>query len=417
LSETAPAGLIEDLFRQEFGRLVSALTRLLGPSNLLLAEDVVQDALMTAMQAWRFEVPRDPKAWLLRVAKNRAIDMIRRDRRLAPLPPLLESEWTVDGAIESALAERQAAANQLAMMFSICDENLSEETHVTLILRLLCGMSAKEIARAYLVDTQTIDRRLHRGRMRLQKLGEIASVTNRSDRDARQASVMQALYLVFNEGYHGSDPQNPLLPAMCADAIRLVELLLESPSDHHAEVHALSALFCFHASRLETRLDADGVFVPLAEQDRSQWDRSLIERGVVHLAKASTGTELTRWHLEAGIACEHAIATSVEQTNWHRIVDLYDALMALMPGPVVALNRAVAVGEMRGPRAGRDELRSLASDDKISKYPFFWGALADLERRAGETTEAVRLYQRAMSLTRSRAEHLSYERKLKLITS
>jgi RNA polymerase sigma factor (sigma-70 family) len=412
-----PSLLIEDLFRRESGRLMSALTRLLGPSNLALAEDVVQDALMTAMEAWRFQVPRDPKAWILRVAKNRAIDVIRRDKRLAPLPPLLESEWTVGGAVESALADSEAAASQLAMMFSICDEKLSEETHVTLILRLLCGMSPAEIARAFLVDTQTIDRRLHRGRTRLQELGSLTNMSEVADPGVRQGSVMQALYLLFNEGYHGSDPQNPLLPAMCADAIRLTELMLQSPTIRQPEAHALAALFCFHASRLNTRLDDDAVFIPLADQDRSLWDRSLINRGVLHLSKASSGEQLTRWHIEAGIACEHAIAASVEDTNWQRIVDLYDALVVLTPGPVVALNRAVALAELRGAETGREVLRAMTHDDKIARYPFFWGALADLERRAGKGAVAAKLYERAISLTRGRAERVSYERKLKLLTN
>ena len=412
MTEAYAMRLIDDLFRRESGRLVSALTRLLGPSHLALAEDVVQDALMTAMQAWRFEVPRDPKAWILQVAKRRALDVIRRDRRLAPLPPLLESEWTVVGAVDSALAESETATSQLAMMFSICDEALSEDTHVTLILRLLCGLSPAEIARAFLVETQTIDRRLHRGRTRLQQLGALVDVRDIADRDPRQRSVMQALYLLFNEGFHGSNPENPLLPGMCADALRLVELLLDSPSTRHAEVHALAALFCFHAARLETRLDADGVFVPLADQDRSLWDRSLIHRGVVHLSAASSGTELTRWHLEAGIACEHAIASSVEETNWERIVDLYDALLNVAPGPVVALNRAIAIGELRGPSAGRDLLRAMAEDQRISQYPFYWAAMADLEQRAGNRAEACEFYERAMSLARSHAERVSYERRL-----
>jgi RNA polymerase sigma factor (sigma-70 family) len=415
LTIASTTDLIEDLFRRESGRLVSALTRLLGSSNLALAEDVVQDALMTAMQAWRFEVPRDPKAWILQVAKRRALDVIRRDRRLAPLPPLLESEWTVVGAVDSAFAESETAASQLAMMFSICDEALSEETHVTLILRLLCGLSPAEIARAFLVETQTIDRRLYRGRARLAQLGALVDVRSVSDRDARQSSVMQALYLLFNEGFHGSNPENPLLPAMCADALRLAELLLDSPSTRHAEVHALVALFCLHAARLETRLDGDGVFVPLADQDRALWDRSLIHRGVVHLSSASSGTTFSRWHLEAGIACEHAIASSVEQTNWQKIIDLYDALVGLVPGPVVALNRAIAIAELRGPDVGLDLLRGIAQEQRISTYPVYWGALADLERRSGRSSEARNLYERAIGLSRSRAERISYERKLKLL--
>src|SRR5262249_44204072 len=357
--------LVEDLFRRESAHLVAALTRLLGPSNLSLAEDVVHDALMSAMQAWRFDVPRDPKAWILRAAKNRAIDVIRRDRRLTSLSPELESEWTLAGTVASALSPANDAANQLAMMFSICDEGLAPETRVTSILRLLCGLSPAEIARAFLVDVQTIDRRLHRGRARLRELGRIYEVSEPQDALLRQPSVLHALYLLFSEGYHGSDAQEPLHPAMCADAIRLAELLLESRATGHVEVHALAALFCFDAARLATRLDEEGVFVPLADQDRTRWDRSLIERGVVHLAQASTGSRMTRWHLEAGIACEHSIAPSVQATDWRRIVELYDALLALTPGPIVALNRALAVAELRGPDAGRDALLAVAEDEKL----------------------------------------------------
>ncbi|MGZ3423306.1 MAG: RNA polymerase sigma factor [Polyangiales bacterium] len=397
------ASVIEDLFRRESAHLVSALARLLGPSNIALAEDVVHDALVSAMQAWRFGIPDHPKAWILQVAKNRAIDVIRRERRLQSLEP---------DEVEVAFSPEADAENQLAMMFAICDASLSPETHVTLILRLLCGLSAPEIARAFLVDVQTIDRRLHRGRARLQELGQLDDV---GDVRARQPSVEQALYLLFNEGYHGSDAENPLSPAMCADAIRLVELLLETNAIEHGTVHALAALFCFHAARLSTRLSEDGVFVPLVEQDRSRWDRSLVERGVVHLAESAGGVRLTRWHLEAGIAFEHTSAASVAETNWARIVEYYDALTALSPGPVVALNRAVALAEVGGLEAGRSALTPLESDPKLANYSFYWAARADIERRSGRTQEAKALYQRAITLAKSRAERLSYEKRMRTL--
>jgi RNA polymerase sigma factor (sigma-70 family) len=416
MAEVDATELVEHLFRRESGHLVAALTRLLGPSHLALAEDVVQDALLSAMQAWRFALPRDPKAWILQTAKNRAIDLIRRDRRLT-LRSEFESDSTLAGTVGSALAPSEDARNQLAMMLSICDDGVSQDTHVTLILRLLCGLSSAEIARAFLVDTQTIDRRLHRGRARLRELGRLHDVEDLRDVVARQSSVMHALYLLFNEGYQGSDAENPLHPAMCEDALRLAELLLESPATGHAEVHALAALFCFNAARLATRLDDEGVFVPFTEQDRTLWDRSLIERGVLHLASASTGDRMTRWHLEAGIACEHAIAPSVRETNWQRIVDLYDMLQALAPGPVIALNRGLAVAELRGLAAGREALLAVANDEQLAFYPFFWGALADIERRAGRPTEARPLYERAMALARNEAERLAYERKLRLLVS
>jgi RNA polymerase sigma-70 factor (ECF subfamily) len=413
---------VGELFRRESAHLVAALARLLGPSNLALAEDVVHDALLSAMQAWRFGLPDDPKAWILQVAKNRAIDLLRRDRRFAALQAGLGTEWTLAGAVDVALSPEADAQNQLAMMFAICDDALSPETHVTLILRLLCGLSPAEIARAFLVDVQTIDRRLHRGRGRLQELGQIADVSAEADVHARQPSVEQALYLLFNEGYHGSDAESPLHPAMCADAIRLAELLLETPPEGRrpdrtkpvdpGTVHALAALFCFNAARLATRLDGEGVILPLADQDRSLWDRALFERGVRHLASSATGDRLTRWHLEAGVAFEHTNAPSMAATNWARIVEYYDALAALCPGPVVALNRGLAIAELRGVDAGRAALAPLADDPKLAGYSFLWAALADVERRAGHAAEATSFYRRACAFAKSPAERLSYERRL-----
>ena len=406
MSEPVAFELVEDLFRRESAHLVAALVRLFGPSNVALAEDAVHDALVTAMQAWRVGVPHDPKAWILQVAKNRAIDVLRRERRLQGVDEALA------GAVDFALSAEADAGNQLAMMFAICDDALSPETHVTLILRLLCGLSATEIARAFLVDVQTIDRRLHRGRARLRELERVHDVTSADEVRARQPSVEQALYLLFNEGYHGSDPSIPLHPAMCADAIRLTEWLLETCAVERPRVHALAALFCFDAARLSTRVDDEGVNVPLSEQDRSRWDTRLIERGIAHLGASAEGEGFTRWHLEAGIAFEHTRAPSVSSTDWPRIVGYYDALFSMTPGPVVALNRALALAEHAGLDAGRKALTPLKDDARLARYSFFWAALADLERRSGNIAQARALYERAASLAESRAERVSYERRI-----
>src|SRR4051812_23413560 len=398
--------LVEDLFRREFGHLVAALVRLLGPSKVALAEDVVHDALVSALQAWRFQPPDNPRAWILQVAKHRAIDLLRRDRRLDG-----------DVAVDAALSPERDAANQLAMMFAICDPALSVETHVTVILRLLGGLSAAEIARVFLVDVQTIDRRLHRGRRRLQQRGELHDATAADDVRARQPSVEHALYLLFNEGYHGSDPDNPLHPALCRDALHLAELLVAAPAADAITAHALAALFCLNAARLPSRLDDEGVLVPLADQDRSRWDRSLVERGIYHLGASATGARFTRWHLEAGIAFEHTSAAAMATTDWAKIVAYYDALAALAPGPVIALNRGLAVAELRGLDEGYRALTALAGDPRLSRYSFFWAALADLERRRGHTVEARAHYARALTLADSRAERSSYERRLQALTA
>jgi RNA polymerase sigma factor (sigma-70 family) len=412
---TSPTELVEDLFRREYAHLVSALTRLLGPSNMPLAEDVVHDALLSAMQAWRFGLPRDPKAWIIRAAHNRAIDIIRREQRHRSLLPELATTAALTDTIEAALAPAADGANQLAMMFAVCDSGVTRETQVTLILRWLCGLSPKEIGQAFLVGTRTIDRRLHRGRARLRQLGALPDVDRLPDVEVRRTSVLHALYLLFNEGYHGSNPLEPVRPFLCTDALRLTELLLEVRATTHADVHALAGLFCFDTARLVTRLDEHGVFVPLEDQDRSRWDRGLIERGLAHLARSATGDHMSRWHLEAGIACEHAIAPSVSETDWDRIVVLYDLLARQSPTPVVALNRALALAERDGVDEGRSALMALASDRKLSTYPFYWAARADLERRADRRMAARSSYERAIALARSSAERVSYERRLELL--
>ena len=403
--------LVGDLFRRESGHLVAALVRLLGPAQLGLAEDVVQDALISALQAWRLGPPQDPKAWILQAAKHRALDRLRRERRFQLARPELDAGLA--GAVDRALSPEADAENQLAMMFASCDGALSSETHVTLILRLLCGLSPAEIARAFLVDVQTVDRRLHRGRTRLQALGRLEDVNTPEQVRARQPSLEQALYLLFNEGYHGSDAESPLQPALCADALRLVELLLESSAVEPSSVHALAALFCFNAARLGTRLDDEGVILPLAEQDRARWDLALLERGVRHLGESAQGEQFTRWHLEAGIAFEHTSARSLLETNWQRIVEYYDALLALAPGPIVRLNRGLALAELHGLELGRTALVALEGEPKLREYSFYWAARADIERRGGQSAEARPLYQRAMALAQSEAERRSYERRLR----
>jgi RNA polymerase sigma factor (sigma-70 family) len=413
--EPSAIGLVEDLFRNEHAHLVAALTRTLGTSNLPLAEDVVQDALVRAMHAWRFGQPRDPRAWIVRAARNRAIDIIRRERRGVSLLPELANVAAVTDTIDAALAPEADKENQLAMMFAVCDPALTPETHVTMILRWLCGLSPKEIGQAFLVDTQTIDRRLHRGRARLRELGRLVEVDRLPDLEARRGSVLQALYLLFNEGYHGSNPREPVRPFLCTDALRLTESLLDAPATAHPDVSALAALFCFDIARLPTRLDTEGVFVPLEEQDRAHWDRPLIERGLAHLAASAMGDRMSRWHLEAGIACEHAVAPSVRETAWDRVVAFYDLLMAQSPGPIVALNRALAVAERDGVEEGRRQLIAVAGDKKLDRYPFYWAALADLQRRASRHAEARSSYERAMELSRSPAEQASYRRRIELL--
>lgn len=401
-----PRDLFEELFRREWVGLIAALTRLLGPSQLALAEDVAQDALERAMLAWTLAPPQNPKAWLLETAKRCAIDHIRRSQRESRL-----AEPVLNAAL-SSLTSAEDVGDQLVMMFSLCDDSLAPETHVTLILRFLCGFGPREIAQAFIVDTGTVDRRLHRGRSQLRALGALADVSDPAAIAKRLPSVMHALYLMFNEGYQASDPEEPMHPAVCTDALRLAELLLEAPAISHAQVHALAALFCFHAARLPARLDDRGVFLRLAEQDRSRWDRRLIERGVLHLSESASGPAMTRWHLEAGIAAEHALATSFAETDWTRIVDLYRRLRVEAPSPVIEIGYAMALAELRGVATGRDALRGLEASGQLASYPSYWAARAELEMQLGNTAAARDCYARARSLARNDAERGAYDRRL-----
>ena len=296
--------LVEDLFRKEYAHLVSALTRVLGPSSIPLAEDVVHDALVSAMHAWRFGLPQDPKAWIIRAAHNRAIDIIRREQRHRSFLPELATTTALTGTIEAALAPAAESASQLAMMFAVCDPGLNRETHVTLILRWLCGLSPKEIGQAFLVDTQTIDRRLHRGRGRLRQLGRLPDVDDLPDIGTRRDSVLRSLYLLFNEGYHGSNPHDPVRPFLCEDALRLTELMLDAKATAHPDAHALAALFCFGAARLPARLDDQRCVRPPrgpgpeplgpgAHRARSDAPRPLGHRGS-HVPLASGGRHRLR---------------------------------------------------------------------------------------------------------------------------
>ena len=213
------------------------------------------------------------------------------------------------------------------------------------------------------------------------------------------------------------DPEaiEPVRPFLCTDALRLTELLVDASATARPDVSALAALFCFDIARLSTRLDAEGVFIPLAEQDRSRWDRALIERGLAQLAASAVGDRMSRWHLEAGIACEHVVAPSVGETDWDRIVTFYDVLMAQSPGPIVALNRALAVAERDGVEEGLRELVAVVDDKKLARYPFYWAAFADLQRRADRRAEARSSYEHAIELSRSPAERASYQRRVELL--
>jgi RNA polymerase sigma-70 factor (ECF subfamily) len=407
--DESPDGLEEHLFRRESGRLVAILTRLFGTHNLALAEDVVQDAFLQALETWKFHgPPQNPSAWLLTTAKRRALDVLRREgtaRRFAPdLERFLESEWTVAPTVEDAFDASGIPDAQLRMMFSCVHPLLPEETQIALVLHLLCGFSVDETAAAFLKNHAAMEKRLVRAKKVLGEHRELFDLGGAADVAARLPAMSRALYLLFNEGYHGASAESAVREELCEEALRLVALLLENPLTAVSPTRALAALMHFLSARLPGRRGADGDLLTLAEQDRSQWNGARIAEGRRQLELAAATSEVSAIHLEAAIAALHTMAPGARETDWDTIASLYDALMRLAPSPVVALNRAVAVAERDGPARGLEEIARIADRRRLAKYPFYFAAQGELELRLGHRADARRHFESAFAVARNDSE-------------
>lgn len=405
----SPPQDIDHLFRRESGRMVSAVTRVFGVHNLALAEDVVQDAFCRALEVWSIRgVPENPAAWLVTAAKRRALDVLRRDRTARDFAPELArqlgSEWTLAPTVEEMFDDGAIKDSLLRMMFSCCHPELSEEAQVALILNILCGFSVGEIASAFVSGHAAVEKRITRAKKTLAATERLFDVTAPADFSTRLPAVQRALYLLFNEGYHGASPEFAVRAELCHESIRLALALLEHPHGATPATCALAALMNLNAARLPGRLDSSGNLNSLFDQDRSLWDRPLIAAGLQWLERSATGETLSEYHIEAAIASFHAAAPTVEETNWAEIVSLYDALAAIRPSPIVALNRAIAVGQHEGPERGLEELRGIDGSDRLSAYPFYPAAMGEFELRCGRGHAARAHFRTALALARNAVE-------------
>jgi len=406
----------DHLFRRESGRLVAALTRVLGIHNLALAEGVVQDAFCRAIEVWPFRgIPDNPGAWLMATARNRAIDVLRRERRARTFAPelgrLLESEWSLVPLVDEALAGTAIKDDVLRMMFSCCHPRLREDVQIALVLHLLCGFGIDETAAAFLSTEAAMHKRLSRGKKVLATSKRLFDLTD-AEFTSRLSAVQRALYLLFNEGYHGASAESAVRAELCHEAIRQVMLLIDHPLTASPASYALGALMHLHAARLPARLDADGNLSSLVEQDRSRWDAHLIDAGLRLLDQSARGGEVTEYHVEAAIAALHAKAARVKDTDWNRIVGLYDVLMTLRPSPVVALNRAIAVAERDGAQRGLDEIQSIDDVERMADYPFYYAALGELEHRCNRQNLARAHFQDALARARNPTEQRFLQQRL-----
>jgi RNA polymerase sigma-70 factor (ECF subfamily) len=397
--------LVDHLFRREAGKMVATLVRVLGVRNVELAEDVVQDALCCALEIWKYHgVPENPSAWLFQTARNRAVDVLRRRKRQTAAGPALLRR------LPAAVEDEELRDDQLRMMFCCAHPELPPEGQVAVILKYLCGFSVPEIAQAFLTSAATIEKRLARATRSIRR-GSLEFPGAKS-MAARLDSVHQALYLLFNEGYHGSHPERSVREELCFEALRLATLLTERPSTALPSTFALLGLMCLHAARLPSRLDDRGALILLEAQDRRRWNRPLIEQGFMFLASSARGNSLTAFHVEAGIAGLHAQAPSFPATDWDSIVKLYSVLYELRPTPIVALNRAIALGRAGHAQEGLQELDRVRKDGRLSRYPFLEAAAGDLQEQAGRPVDARRHFSRAKALARNDSERQVLDRRI-----
>jgi RNA polymerase sigma-70 factor (ECF subfamily) len=407
VSPTDAHRAIDAVWRIESARLIAGLTRIVG--DVGLAEDLAQDALVVALEKWpESGVPDNPGAWLMATAKHRAIDVLRRDKLLERKHGELSHE--LEAKQEHAVTDLDIRIDDpigddlLALMFIACHSVLSTEARVALTLRLLGGLTTEEIARAYLASEPTIAQRIVRAKRMLADAHVPFEVPRGAELTARMSSVLEVIYLIFNEGYSATAGDDWLRPALCEDALRLGRILAEL-AHNEPEVHGLVALMEIQASRLHARVGPTGDPILLLDQDRGRWDQLLIRRGLAALARAEQlGGVVGPYALQGAIAACHARARNAAETDWVRIATLYDSLARLTPSPVVELNRGMAVAMAFGPEAGLEIVDALVPEPSLKSYHFLSSVRGDLLARLGRLDEARAELERAASMTRNMRE-------------
>ncbi len=403
-------GLVEHFFRHEYGRAVATLVRSFGTRNLDLIEDGVQSAMTAALTAWGIRgLPDRPGAWLQRAARNHVIDALRRRgvaQREDPPSPTSEAydagEPTFDHEVEDDL---------LRMLFMCCDESLPTDSQLALALKTLCGFSVAEIAFRLLSTPVNIHKRLTRARTHLTGGMPELDTPPPTTLRARLPAVHHIIYLLFNEGYSSAQPDRLIRSELCDEALRLGSLLVQHPIGDGPESWALLALMHFQRARLEARVDGMGGLLLLEAQDRNLWDRAEIELGLRCLYRSAQGQQFSRYHAEAAIAAEHCLASTFEQTRWQEIIDLYCMLERVAPSPLHTLNRAIAVAQLHGPRAGLAVLEPIQPPRWLSGYYLWDATLGELHRRAGNIDRAKRHLTQALQGAPTEAEQRLIQRR------
>jgi len=419
-SQEPPAGqvsqVVEHLFRHEAGKMVSTLTRIFGIEHLNLAEDVVQEALVRALQTWPYYgIPKNPSAWIMQVSRNLALDVVRRERvfRDKETEIVRLMEHADPAPDEAVFPDQELKDDRLRMMFACCHPLVASEAQVALALKTLCGFSTLEIGRAFLTSEAVIAKRLTRAKQKIREARISFEIPAGQELSRRLDGVLQTLYLLFNEGYKASVGDKLIREELCNEAIRLAGLLAEHPAGNRPRVHALLALMLFNGARLPTRVDPAGNLLRLKEQDRTRWDQPMIARGMYHFAQSAVGDEITEYHLQAGIAACHCAAKDYQATDWRQILSLYDRLAEFDGSPVVALNRAIVVANVHGPDAGLAAVAAIENREKLDSYYLLYAALGEFEAQLNHSKAAAAHFRRSLELAEIKSEQTFLSKRLR----
>ncbi len=411
--------LIDHLFRHESGKMVSVLTRLFGVGNLNLAEDVVQDSLIEAINQWPYKgIPDNPSAWLFRVAKNKAINVINREeyKRLnaSDVAQHFQSKWTVESASDHFFSEQEIVDDQLRLIFTCCHPTLSKDSQIALVLKTLCGFSIPEIARAFLSNDENISKRLVRARQKIREDKIPFEVPSGLELERRAQTVLESIYLLFNEGYSASVGLDLIRYEICEEAIRLAEIVVNHPAiQYKSDAYALLALMQLNKTRLKARLDVDGSILTLEHQNRSLWDYKLMEKGFANLEKSSNVELISAYHLLATISAYHCSAVNYLSTDWQSILALYDRLIQIDNTPIVLLNRAIALSKVLGPQKAIEELEKLKDSKLLDSYHLFYSAKAEFYIELSQYRKAIPFLETAIRLAPIPSEKQLLQKKLK----
>lgn len=405
-------GLVDHLFRRKAGEMVASLTRVFGPERLDLAEEVVQEAMLAALATWPFRgIPDNPGGWLLTVARNRALDRLRRETLLRSKAHLIEI--APRGEADGTFLGGEIEDDQLRMIFMCAHPGIAPESRVALILKVVGGFSVDEIARALLSRSDAVAQRIVRAkktireeRLRLEIPADPRMLEERLD------TALEVLYLMFNEGYTAAGGEALIREEICGEAIRLARLLAARTGTAVPKTRALLALMLFQAARFPARHGAGGSMILLGDQDRTLWDRASIAEGFQRFAESIGGDELSHFHVEAAIAAVHVEADCFERTDWRRLVDLYDQLLRIRPSPVAVLNRSVAIGRLEGPARGLEALQEIAADPRLGGYALVPSVMGDYWLQLGEHDRAAAALEQALRMPMSVPERTLLEQKL-----